>query len=116
MCGLINRPRMKSVSTLTSHGRKSEMTNEIWAPAVRRRAWAGTAISAAVAATMLVAGGSAVAEPRAKPFDAWPEPQIQEKMTVDEAKALVAERTKPQTDWKGPTSGPKSPTDDATIV
>lgn len=92
------------------------MTNEIWAPAVRRRAWAGTAISAAVAATMLVAGGSAVAEPRAKPFDAWPEPQIQEKMTVDEAKALVAERTKPQTDWKGPTSGPKSPTDDATIV
>jgi ribose transport system substrate-binding protein len=65
---------------------------------------------------MIAGSASAVAEPRAKPFDAWPEPQIQEKMTVDEAKALVAERTKPQTEWKGPTSGPKATTDDATIV
>jgi ribose transport system substrate-binding protein len=76
----------------------------------------GTAISAAVASSMFLAGTSAIADTRAKPFDAWPEPQIQEKMTVDEAKALVAERTKPQTDWKGPTSGPKATTGDATIV
>jgi ribose transport system substrate-binding protein len=76
----------------------------------------GPAISAAVASSMFLAGTSAIADTRAKPFDAWPEPQIQEKMTVDEAKALVAERTKPQTDWKGPTSGPKATTGDATIV
>ncbi|HVW20376.1 MAG TPA: substrate-binding domain-containing protein [Opitutaceae bacterium] len=37
-------------------------------------------------------------------------------MTVEEAKALVAERTKPQTEWKGPTTGPKATTEDATIV
>jgi ribose transport system substrate-binding protein len=73
------------------------------------------AMTAAAMATVAISG-SALAETRAKPFDAWPEPQIREKLTVDEAKAIIAERTKPQTEWKGPTSGPKVATDDATIV
>jgi ribose transport system substrate-binding protein len=68
------------------------------------------------AAGIFAAISAASAEPRATPFDAWPEPKIQEKMTVEEAKALVADRTKPQTTWTGPTSGPKAPSDDATIV
>ncbi|HVY99053.1 MAG TPA: hypothetical protein VHA35_06115, partial [Dongiaceae bacterium] len=55
----------------------------------------------ALSAATLV--GSAYAGPRSEPFDAWAEPVIQSKMTVEEAKALVAERTKPQTEWKGPT-------------
>ena len=47
--------------------------------------------------------------PASEPYPAWPEPVIQDKMSVDEAKAIVAERTKPQTEWKGPdgrTQGP----------
>jgi ribose transport system substrate-binding protein len=84
---------------------------------VPRRILQGTILSIAAAAmTAIGISGSALAETRAKPFDAWPEPQIREKLTVDEAKAIVAERTKPQTEWKGPTSGPKVATDDATIV
>ncbi len=51
----------------------------------------------------------AFAETRAEPFPAWPEPVIQDKMSVDEAKAIVAERTKPQTEWKGPTDGTEGP-------
>ena len=60
--------------------------------------------------------GAASAEPRAKPFDAWPEPQIRSTMTVDEAKAIVAQRTKAQAEWIGPTSGPKASTDPLTVV
>jgi ribose transport system substrate-binding protein len=58
----------------------------------------------------------ALAETRAKPFDAWPEPKIRETISVDEAKAIVAERTKPQTAWNGPTSGPKATTEAVTVV
>jgi ribose transport system substrate-binding protein len=78
-------------------------------------ALAGAAVAAALASSTILIGTPAVADTRAKPFDPWPEPQIQEKMTVEEAKALVAERTKAQTDWKGPTTGPKAVAD-ATIV
>ena len=56
------------------------------------------------------------AETRAEPFPAWPDPVINDKLSVDEAKAIVAERTKPQTEWKGPTEGPKAPTGDVTIA
>ncbi|HVZ01364.1 MAG TPA: hypothetical protein VHA35_17780, partial [Dongiaceae bacterium] len=72
---------------------------------MRARRWALTG-AAAFSAFMVVTalhGGSAYAGPRSEPFDAWAEPVIQSKMTVEEAKALVAERTKPQTEWKGPT-------------
>jgi ribose transport system substrate-binding protein len=63
-----------------------------------------------------VASGHAWAETRAEPFPAWPDPVINDKLSVDEAKAIVAERTKPQTEWKGPTEGPKAPAGDITIA
>ena len=63
-----------------------------------------------------LASGRALAETRAEPFPAWPEPVINANLSVDEAKAIVAERTKPQTEWKGPASGPKAPTGDVTIA
>jgi ribose transport system substrate-binding protein len=63
-----------------------------------------------------IASGHAWAETRAEPFPAWPDPVINDKLSVDEAKAIVAERTKPQTEWKGPTEGPKAPTGDITIA
>src|ERR1700728_2745961 len=71
------------------------------------------------AAAMLgaaVASGHAWAETPAAPFPAWPDPVINDKLSVDEAKAIVAERTKPQTEWKGPTDGPKAPAGDITIA
>jgi hypothetical protein len=37
-------------------------------------------------------------------------------MSVDQAKAVVAERTKPQDQWKGPTNGPKAAAGDVTVV
>ncbi len=63
-----------------------------------------------------LASSYAFAETRAEPYPAWPEPVIQDKMSVDEAKAIVAERTKPQTEWKGPTDGPKAPSGSFTIA
>ena len=63
-----------------------------------------------------LASSYALAETRSEPYPAWPEPVIQEKMSVDEAKAIVAERTKPQTEWKGPTDGPKAPSGSFTIA
>jgi len=74
------------------------------------------ALSFAVALATIGFSHSTFAETRAKPFEAWPEPTVRESLTVDEAKAIVAERTKPQTDWKGPTSGPKAPAGDHTII
>ena len=68
-----------------------------------------------IALALAAVGGPARAETRATPFPAWPEPQIKASLTVDEAKAIVAERTKPQTAWKGPTSGPLA-AKDATVV
>ena len=74
----------------------------------------GLAAVAMIGATVI--SGRALAETRAEPFPAWPDPVINDKLSVDEAKAIVAERTKPQTEWKGPTEGPKAPTGDITIA
>jgi ribose transport system substrate-binding protein len=63
-----------------------------------------------------VISGRALAETRAEPFPAWPDPVINDKLSVGEAKAIVAERTKPQTEWKGPTDGPKAPVGDITLA
>ncbi len=75
-----------------------------------------TALAGAAWLGVVVVSGYAVAETRAEPFPAWPDPVIQDKMSVDEAKAIVAERTKPQTEWKGPTDGPKAPEGNFTIA
>jgi ribose transport system substrate-binding protein len=69
----------------------------------------------AVALALAAVGGSVRAETRATPFPAWPAPQIKSTMTVDEAKTMVTERTKAQTDWRGPASGPLA-AKDASIV
>lgn len=59
---------------------------------------------------------SASAETHAKPFDAWPKSDVMKTMSLAEAKAIVAARTGPQTEWKGPTSGPQAVTDAVTVV
>jgi ribose transport system substrate-binding protein len=56
-----------------------------------------------------------VAETRATPYPAWGEPHINADLSVERAKAIIAERTKPQTEWTGPTSGPRA-ADTATVV
>jgi ribose transport system substrate-binding protein len=65
---------------------------------------------------MVGASRPCAAQTRAEPYPAWPDPVIQDKMSVDQAKAIVAERTKPQADWKGPTDGPKAPAGRFTIA
>jgi ribose transport system substrate-binding protein len=67
-----------------------------------------SAIAVALLSATTIASGLAKAETRAAPFPAWPEPKIQSTMTVEEARAIVEARTKPQAEWKGPTSGPKA--------
>ncbi len=79
----------------------------------RLRGVLGTAL---MAAAFITGAGQAMAETRAKPFDAWPEPQIRSSLSVDEAKKIIDERTRAQTDWKGPTSGPKATTEAVTVV
>ncbi len=67
----------------------------------------------------LIAAGLALpahAETLAKPFPAWPKSDVAKTMSLDEAKALVAASTGPQTEWKGPTSGPQASTDAITVV
>lgn len=61
------------------------------------------------AAVGMIGTGHASAEMRAKPFPAWSTPKIVSTLSVDEAKKIVSTRTKPQTEWKGPTDGPKAP-------
>lgn len=63
-----------------------------------------------------ILSGHAMAETRAEPFPAWPDPVIKNTLTVEEAKAIVAERTLPQKEWKGPTEGPKAPGGGITIA
>ncbi len=60
-------------------------------------------------ATLLAGHAAAQPTPRSDPFPAWPDPVIKETLSVAEAKAIVGERTKPQTEWQGPTSGPTAP-------
>lgn len=79
---------------------------------LRRRACLGGAL----ALVGLTLAPDAFAEVRAKPFDAWSEPAIQATISLEQAKAIVAERTQPQTEWKGPTSGPKASTEKLNIV
>jgi ribose transport system substrate-binding protein len=87
----------------------------------RRGPWARGAISCLMAATAAIAAfgaplQSAHADTRAQPFAAWAQPQIRKTLSVDEAKSLVTQRTKAQTDWTGPTSGPKANGQDVTVV
>ncbi len=89
----------------------NRLCTRVFGSDMTRTALAGAALLGAV-----VVSGHAVAETRAEPFPAWPDPVIQDKMSVDEAKAIVAERTKPQTEWKGPTDGPKAPEGNFTIA
>jgi len=49
-----------------------------------------------------------LAEKRAEPFPAWERAAIQSTLGLDEAKRLVEERTKAQTEWKGPSEGPRA--------
>jgi len=79
--------------------------------AVRR-----VAAAAGLAALAWLSTGSAIADTRAAPFDAWPQPQIRKSISVDDAKAIVKQRTQAQSEWKGPTSGPKASTTPQTIV
>jgi ribose transport system substrate-binding protein len=53
---------------------------------------------------------------RAEPYPAWPDPVIQPTLSVDQAKAIVADRTQPQTAWTGPTAGPEAPKGSFTIA
>ena len=67
-------------------------------------------------ASLVVPAQAQVPGAHATPFQAWPEPKIDPNLTVDQAKALVAERTRPQTEWKGPTTGPKAPKQELTLA
>ncbi len=64
----------------------------------------------------LSAAGLVMAETRSNPYPAWPDPVIKPTLTVAEANAIVAERTKRQTDWMGPTEGPRAPAGSFTIA
>ncbi len=66
----------------------------------------------------LAVAGQAMAQGavRAEPYPAWPDPVIQPTLSVDQAKAIVAERTQPQTAWTGPTTGPEAPKGSFTIA
>jgi ribose transport system substrate-binding protein len=66
----------------------------------------------------LAVAGHAMAQGavRAEPYPAWPDPVIQPTLSVDQAKAIVAERTQPQTAWTGPTTGPEAPKGSFTIA
>ena len=81
-----------------------------------RAVWCAALLPACLAVAVAAPAGAQEQGARATPFAAWPEPQIDPKMTVDQAKALVAERTKSQAEWKGPTTGPKATTNPVTIA
>lgn len=78
--------------------------------AVRR----GIGVAVLIGSTCVA--GLVMAETRANPYPAWPDPVINPTLTVAEAKAIVAERTKRQTEWKGPTDGPRAPAGSFTIA
>ncbi|MCB8882260.1 substrate-binding domain-containing protein [Acidisoma cellulosilytica] len=68
-------------------------------------------LAAASAALLgaLASAPTAWSATQAKPFPAWAAPTIDKSLTTDQASSIVAERTKPQTDWLGPTSGEQAP-------
>ena len=90
---------------LTDKQRKESLRMRLW----RRAAHLGLV-------ALGLAAGAAMAETRATPFDAWPQPQIRKSISVDEAKAIVLQRTQVQSEWKGPTAGPKATITPQTIV
>jgi ribose transport system substrate-binding protein len=75
-------------------------------------------IAAAVAGGVMAVSVGAWAEgrTRAAPFAAWPDPTIVEHLTVEKAKEIVAQRSKPQTEWLGPTNGPRASSEPITIA
>lgn len=73
-------------------------------------------IGAAVLIGSISAAGLVMAETRSNPYPAWPDPVIKPTLTVTEAKAIVAERTRRQTEWIGPTDGPHAPAGSFTIA
>ncbi len=75
---------------------------------ISRLALSGSLFVAGLVAAVCCSTG---AEARSTPFSAWPEPQTQNNMALDQAKTILAERTKPQTEWTGPTSGIRAPAD-----
>ena len=77
---------------------------------------AGRLGGAALLAASVGLIGTGHAATRAEPFPGWGEPTIDANVSVDQAKAIVAERTRPQTDWKGPTDGPRASTEPVTIA
>ncbi|WP_288037277.1 substrate-binding domain-containing protein [Acidiphilium sp.] len=79
-------------------------------PAARRGIGMVALIGAACAA------GPAMAQTRSQPYPAWPDPVISPTLSVAEAKAIVVERTKKQTEWKGPSDGPRAPAGSVTIA
>ena len=85
---------------------------------IMRRTIGGLAAAIVASGVIFAAqtGAAQAGEPRAVPFPAWPEPQVNAHISVDQAKAIVAERTKKQTEWKGPTSGPKATDKPVTIA
>jgi ribose transport system substrate-binding protein len=91
------------------------MDQGIFARIVRHAA-ARMSIKTAALIGASILSGHAMAETRAEPFPAWPDPVIKNTLTVEEAKAIVAERTLPQKEWKGPTEGPKAPGGGITIA
>src|SRR5579872_3836541 len=91
------------------------MLNGLWGRTLPRK-FAQRALGSLALVGVGLISSSAFAETRSEPYPAWPDPVIQEKMSVEEAKAIVAERTKPQTEWKGPTDGPKAPAGSFTIA
>lgn len=82
----------------------------------RGRARLGLSLGAAALIGAACLAGPARAETRAQPFPPWPDPVINPTMTVAQAKAIVAERTRKQTVWKGPTTGPRAPAGHFTIA
>jgi len=81
------------------------------------RKWRGAMIPACVAfASLAVPVHAQMPGARATPFPAWEEPKIDPNMTLELAKVLVAQRTRKQTEWKGPTTGPKAPKQELTLA
>lgn len=84
------------------------------------RVFGASAARRGIGATVLIGAtcmaGLVMAETRSNPYPAWPDPVIKPTLTVAEAKAIVAERTKRQTAWNGPTDGPRAPAGSFTIA
>lgn len=99
---------MQDLSDVSASHRSREAT-------LRSGSWAVAALAVG-GLVALSCGAAAESATRATPFPAWPDPEIVEHLSVDQAKQIVAQRTKPQTEWLGPTSGPRASSDPITIA